>query len=69
MKLYATITSERGKEISKSGNEFIAINLYNEARICYGSIEVLPDDKSATVWVRVHGEKHFIVDPKELSKM
>lgn len=29
MKLYAKMSSERGKEVTKSGNEFIEINITN----------------------------------------
>ena len=64
MELYATTTSERATK-GQGGNEFIAINLYNDKKICFGSIEILPDE---SVWVRCHGEKHFIVNQKQLNQ-
>lgn len=39
MKLFATIQSERGKEVTKSGNDFINIVIYNkDRRIIYKMI-------------------------------
>lgn len=32
MKLYASLTSERGKPVSKSGNDYIHIDVHNEQR-------------------------------------
>jgi hypothetical protein len=32
MKLYASVTSERGKEVNKSGNEYILINVLDKWR-------------------------------------
>lgn len=32
MKLYATMTSERGKPVSKSGNEYLQIDILDEDR-------------------------------------
>ncbi len=52
MKLGATITSERGKFVTKTGNEYLNINLNNEKgnivyRVHYTekSIVILEDDK------------------------
>ena len=39
MKLFATIQSERGKEVTKSGNDFINIVIYDkDRRIIYKMI-------------------------------
>lgn len=63
MKLYATTSSERGKEVHKSGNEFMQIQISNEKREIFASIEVRPDE---SIWIKAHGEKHFIVNQKQL---
>lgn len=62
MKLYTTTKSERGKEVTKGGNEYIRMEMINEkresllslmARYENGiiSIEVYHDSKTASVTV------------------
>jgi hypothetical protein len=42
MKLHATITSERGKPVSKSGNDRLEISVVNENRKQVALITILP---------------------------
>jgi len=56
MRLGATITSERGKPVTKTGNEYIQIQINDEKGIIYGSIHIYPTvDKY--VFVQIHGQK------------
>ena len=54
MKLYATTTSERGKSVGKGGNEWLQINIFDEARICHGTIEILPN---LNMFIKYRGKK------------
>lgn len=40
MKLGATITSERGKPVTKTGNRYININLTDDRGVTYGEIQI-----------------------------
>lgn len=52
MKLYATITSERAAK-GQGGNDFIQINLFDDKKICFGSLCITPN---LTVGGSVHGQ-------------
>lgn len=54
MKLFATITSERGKPAIKSGNDYLQINLQDENRVIFGSVYILPNNR---VYGSIHGNK------------
>jgi hypothetical protein len=43
MKLYATTTSERGKDANKGGNEYLKIIIRDEAKRCVAYITIKPD--------------------------
>lgn len=43
MKLFLTAHSERGKPITKSGNEYIKINIIDEQRALLAFIEAYPN--------------------------
>lgn len=49
MKLYATIESERGKPVSKSGNDYLAIELRGDNRRLLGHITITPRNGSANI--------------------
>lgn len=53
MKLYGTITSERATK-GQGGNEYIAINLKDEAQNTFVEVRAIPDGTSArvSVWVK-----------------
>ena len=44
MRLFTTITSERGKPVTKSGNEYIDIEVQNEHRTKIASIRITEGD-------------------------
>lgn len=54
MKLGATITSERGKAVTKTGNDFLSINIYDDKKICHGTIIIYP---SLTMDIYYRGHK------------
>ena len=64
MKLYATITSDNGKEIGKGGNEFIAINIMNKKRVIFGTINVFPNGYT---YGSIDGQKFEIGSSKKQS--
>lgn len=45
MKLFCEITSERGKEVTKSGNEYIAMSINNETRDILAEISTKVKEK------------------------
>ena len=59
--MYATITSERAKK-GQGGNEYLQINIFDEEKICHGTIEILPD---MSAWIRYAGEKIEIKGKKQ----
>lgn len=63
MKLHLTAKSEQGKEITKSANEYIQINLRGEDRKIYGSIYIMP----SLVYGSIYGEK-FSMRPEYFCK-
>jgi len=56
MKLYATMTSERGKEVSKGGNDFVQIQIQGEDRKIFGSVHIYAT-KDKYVYASFHGKK------------
>ena len=57
MKLYLTATSERGKEATKGGNEYIFINIRDHRQVSFGFVAVSIDPRNAYPTLRVfsHG--------------
>lgn len=51
MRLGATITSERGKAITKTGNEYININVVNDKGHLLAYIQVLEEENTIRVVV------------------
>ena len=59
MKLYATTTSERGKTVSKSGNEYLEIEIYNEKREKVAEIKITPEKMEGHIIQSRRAERYF----------
>lgn len=53
MKLFTTITSERGKPVTKSGNEYIEIDINIEARQPTHRIRIMNDGLLSCYYIAV----------------
>ncbi len=49
MKLFTTITSERGKPVTKSGNEHISVHVIDENRKVIAHIKILEDKRICVI--------------------
>ena len=62
MKLYATISSERGKTVSKSGDEYLEIEVYNETRKKVVEIKITPEKMDGYIIHSRQAESYFFFD-------
>ena len=64
MKLHAKITSERGKPVTKSGNEYLEVLVNNEQRenVYMFTVEKRENEIYAEVINYSTGEKHIFSD-------
>ena len=62
MKLYATTTSERGKTVSKSGDEYLEIEIYNETRKKVAEIKITSEKMDGYIIHARQEEKYFFFD-------
>jgi len=62
MKLYTTIASERGKTVSKSGNEYLEIEIYNETREKVAEIKITPEKIEGYIIHARQAERYFFFD-------
>ncbi len=57
MKLHLTASSERGKEVTKSGNNYLALEITNDKRETIADIVFYPDNTYKIV--KLEGEEVF----------
>ncbi len=62
MKLHLTANSERGKPITKSGNEYIKIEIFNQARKLVGKLHILDKDNEPYIYYEGLTNKNYYVD-------
>ena len=62
MKLYTTIASERGKTASKSGDEYLEMEIYNETRKKVAEIKITPEKMEGYIIRTRQSERLFSFD-------
>lgn len=67
MKLHLTAQSERGKEVTKSANDYLSIEIHNSNRNAIYSIEIENRDDEIALIVNnnITGEKEIFSVPQE----
>ena len=59
MKLFTTITSERGKPVTKSGNEFINMEIQDENREVIYNFKIQTTDTGT--YIRLSDDKKILI--------